>query len=171
MNAATKTKISNLLTAVTAIVVAVQTSIVSPPFTPQSATVIAGILTFVTVLATYIKQTLSADVSTAGKNTTLLIVGLPAVILALGQTLSLFDFGENAYHWISWSISVLAMIINITSKILFPSIFQQEKNEELKTIPTYKTQDSKEILTPEQRSAKIDAEAAEVLKTPKDPNY
>lgn len=140
MNAATKTKLANVLTAVVAIIATVQTSLTAPPFTPENIKIIGGVLAFGSILFTYLKQQLSADVSNSGKNLTLLLIGLPGVLMGAGDLLNLFSFSDAAVHWITWTISVLLMVVTVCSKLLFPSPFQKDKVEELKNIDISKTQ-------------------------------
>jgi hypothetical protein len=140
MNAATQTKWANILTGLVAIIATVQTSLTSPPFSPESIKAVGGILAFSSILFTYLKQKLSAEVSNIGKNLTFLLIGLPAVLMGAGDMLNLFHFSDSAAHWITWLISVLLMIVTVFSKLLFPSEFMKDKIEELKTIDKAKTQ-------------------------------
>jgi hypothetical protein len=141
MNAATKTKIATALTGVTGFIVALQSVPLSvPPFTAESVKLIGGGLAFLSILFTYLKQSLSAEVTNQGKNLTFLIIGLPALLIGTGDFIGLFNIHEPAAHWITWSISSLLMLVNIYSKLLFPSGFQKDKIAELKTVDVAKTQ-------------------------------
>jgi hypothetical protein len=137
---ATQTRWANILTGIVAIVATVQSSLATPPFSPESIKIVGGVLAFSSILFTYLKQKLSADVSNKGKNLTFLLIGLPAVIMGAGDMLNLFEFTNTAAHWITWSISVLLMLVTVLSKLLFPSEFQKDKIEELKTMDKAKTQ-------------------------------
>ncbi len=141
MNAATKTKSATVFTGLVSLIAVLQSVPLSiPPFTVESVKTIGGILAFISILFTYLKQHLSADVTNHGKNLTLLLIGLPALLVGVADFIGLFNIPEPAAHWITWSISALLMIANIYSKLLFPSQFQKDKVEELKTVDKSKTQ-------------------------------
>ena len=125
MNLATKSKIANALTAVAAIIVAAQSFLVSPPFSDQLIFVLGAVLTYLTLIVTTFKQFFAADISDNGAYLTiaLLIVSTFAGGLNL---LDVFEVEAVTAQWIKWGISMLALILNILSKTLFPSVMQKE---------------------------------------------
>lgn len=141
MNAATKTKWATVITGLTGLVVVLQgIPLPIPPFTVENAKMIGGVLTLLSILFAYLKQHLSADVTIKGKNLTLLLIGLPAVLIGVADFIGLFTIPEPAAHWITFGISGLLMLVTTYSKLFFPTDFQKDKNEELKTIDPVKTQ-------------------------------
>lgn len=139
MNPSTQTKLATTVTVLVTIIAVVQTSITVPPFTIEAAKLTGGILAFLSVSLTALKQWLSAEVNTKGVHVTL-VLAAATILAGLGDLLGLFTFSPSVAHWITWSISLGVMIFNILSKILFPSDFQKDKVEELKTIDKSKTQ-------------------------------
>jgi hypothetical protein len=139
MNAATKTKIANAFTAIVALIPAIQTALTSPPLTQQNVVVAGGVLAFLSLFFTAAKQWLSAEVSMKGVTVTMLLSLLP-VLAGIGNLINIFHIPDGVKETINWWISLAAMIINILSKQIFPSQFQTDKNEELKTIDKSKTQ-------------------------------
>jgi hypothetical protein len=141
MNAATKTKIGTILTGVIGLIAAIQSvPLTIPPFTAEGVKLIGGALAFFSIFFTYLKQQFSADITNRGKNLTLMIIGLPALLVGAADFIGLFDINPKASHWITWGVSAALMLVTIYSKLIFPSEFQKDKVEELKSIDTAKTQ-------------------------------
>jgi hypothetical protein len=139
MNAATKTKIANLITAFVSIIAVVQTLLSNPPLTDGEIIVAGTILTYLNLALTAWKQYLSAEVSSTGVRVTIWIA-VAATLTGLANVVNIFHFSDHTSQTIRWLITIAIAVVNILSKQLFPSDFQQDKNEELKTIDKAKTQ-------------------------------
>ena len=139
MNAATKTKLSNITTVLVSLIPAIQTSLSSPPLTQHNVAMIGGVLAVLSLALTSAKQWLSAEVNSNALKVTLLVSLLP-ILTAFGNLIDLFHIADSVKEIINWWISLLAMIVTIISKQLFPSDFQKDKIQELKTVDPAKTQ-------------------------------
>jgi hypothetical protein len=139
MNAALKTRLSNIVTVMVSIIPAIQTSLSSPPLTQHNVVIAGGVLALLSIVFTSAKQWLSAEVNSMAWKVTLVVSAIP-IITAFGNLVNLFQFSDAFKASINWWISLLAMIVTIISKQLFPSEFQKDKVQELKTIDPVKTQ-------------------------------
>lgn len=139
MNAALKTRLSNIVTVLVSIIPAIQTSLTSPPLTQHNVAMAGGILAVVSLVFTCAKQWLSAEVNSNALKVTLLVSLIP-ILTAMGNLINLFHISDPVKDTINWWISLLAMIVTILSKQLFPSQFQKDKQQELKTVEPSKTQ-------------------------------
>lgn len=138
MNAATKTRLSNIVTVLVSIIPAIQTSLTSPPLTQHNVAVTGGILALLSLSLTSAKQWLSAEVNSNAVKFTLLISVIP-ILTAIGNLINLYPISDSVKATTNWWISLLAMIVTIISKQLFPTQFQKDKVQELKTIDTAQT--------------------------------
>lgn len=133
LNPATQTKISTMLTATVTIIAVIQTSLTTPPFTAGSVLIASSILAFASLLLTALKQWLSAEVNSMGVTVTLGIVAVTA-LTGLLNLMNVFHLSDATHNYINWVISVLIAVVNILSKLIFPSIFQKGKIQQLKTV-------------------------------------
>lgn len=131
MNAATKSRWANVITALVSIIAVGQTVVMSPPFTPHTVYVFGIVATYLSLTLTKWKQYLSPDVSKVGENITIWIA-IGATIMGILDLINVFSFSAEVNMWIRWSITVSMTVINIISKQLFPSQLQKEKMQELK---------------------------------------
>jgi hypothetical protein len=138
MNAAIKTRLSNIVTVLVSIIPAIQTSLTSPPLTEPNIAMTGSVLAVLSLVLTSAKQWLSAEVNSNAIKYTLLISLVPA-LAAMGNLVNVFHIPDEIKGTINWWISLLAMVVTIISKQLFPSDFQKDKVQELKTIDPAKT--------------------------------
>lgn len=133
MNLATKSKIANALTAVAAMIVAIQSCIISPPFTTHMVFVLGAVFTYLALAVTTFKQFFASDIS---DNAAYLTIGIVVVSTIAGglNLLDVFEVKPVTAQWIKWGISMLTLMLNILSKTLFPSTMQKEVMTELKEI-------------------------------------
>lgn len=131
MNLAIKTKWANVLTALASVIAIVQTFLTSPPFTPELITTLSIILTYAALLATTWKQYLSPEVSNTGGQVTI-VIAIIATLTGAGDLIGIFHFSDHTGQYIKWGFTVLAAILSIVSKQLFPSIDQKDKMADLK---------------------------------------
>lgn len=133
MNLATKSKIANVLTALAAVIVTVQSFLVNPPFSDHVIFVLGAVLTYLTLVVTTFKQFFSADISDRGAYLTIGILIVSTLAGGL-NLLDVFNVSPVTAQWIKWGISMLALMLNILSKTLFPSMMQKEVMTELQEI-------------------------------------
>jgi hypothetical protein len=138
MNAALKTRLSNVVTVLVSAIIVAQTSLTSPPLTQHNVAMAGGVLAVLSLALTSAKQWLSAEVNSNALKVTLLVSLIP-ILTALGNLIDIFHISDSVKETINWWISLVAMIVAIISKQLFPSEYQKCKNEELKTIDPVKT--------------------------------
>lgn len=131
MNLANKTKWANVLTALASILAIGQTFLTSPPFTTETVATVGAVLVYLTLLATTWKQYLSPEVSNTGGQITIWIAVI-ATLTGLGDLLNIFHFSDHTSQYIKWGFTVLAAILSILSKQLFPSAVQKDKMADLK---------------------------------------
>lgn len=131
MNASSKLRWANILTALASIIAVVQTMLTSPPFTPEQVILWGTVFTYLTLAATSWKQYLSPEVSNTGAQVTLWM----AVAITAGglvDILGVFKFSDKTAMYVKWGITVLVAVINILSKQIFPSASQKSRVEDLK---------------------------------------
>lgn len=131
MNANTKTRVANILTALVSIFAIAQTSLTHPPFTETVVTVGGAILTYLVLTLTAWKQYLSPEISNNGATVTIWIA-VAATITGVADLLGFFKVNEVTASYIKLGVSFLTMVINILSKQLFPSVSQVDNMRELK---------------------------------------
>lgn len=131
MNSAKKTRWANILTAIASILAIGQTFLTNPPFTPAVIATVSVIFVYATLLATTWKQYLSPEVSNTGAYVTIYIAAI-ATVTGLADLLNIFHFSAHTAQYIKWAITVLAAILSILSKQIFPSVIQKQKMGELK---------------------------------------
>ena len=133
MNAALKTRIANILTALAFVFATVQTFLTNPPFTAGTIAVVGAIMTYAVLLTTTWKQYLSPEVTNAGARVTLWIA-LAATLTGVLDMLNVIHFSAIASQYIKWGITVIVAIINILSKQIFPSDMQKDTMHDLKKV-------------------------------------
>lgn len=126
----TKLRIANFLTAIVTIMTIVQTSITSPPLTPETIAIATSFLTYAILVATKFKQYLSPEVNKTGEQVTMWIAIL-ATLTGLLDFIQVVHFGPVLSQYIKLGVSIAVMSINILSKTLFPSNYQDNKMAEL----------------------------------------
>lgn len=131
MNAANKTRLANILTALVTIFALAQTFLTSPPFDPATIAVVTAILTYAVLAATTWKQYLSPEVSTTGAWFTFW-TAVAATLTGLGDLFNVFHFTPHTAQLIKWAITSVVAIINVLSKQIFPSQFQKNNMAHLK---------------------------------------
>lgn len=132
MNAANKLKLSNIFTALVSIVAIIQTMITNPPFTDDQVFTLGAVLTYAALVLTYAKQYFSPEVSDIARKATMWIA-IIATVTGLLDLIKVFHLNDVTEQRIRWIITSVVAILNIISKQLFPSYFQQNKIEQLKT--------------------------------------
>ena len=131
MNAATKTRIANILTALASILAIFQTFLTSPPFSTQSVFVMGAVVTYATLLVTTWKQYLSPEISNAGGNVTI-VIAIAATLTGLLDLFNVFTLSGHTEQMIKWGITVAVAILNILSKQIFPSQSMKDNMKDLK---------------------------------------
>lgn len=131
MNAATKLKWANLLTAIVAILAVLQTFLTTPPFPVEWVFTMGAIVTYLTLALTTWKQYLSPDVSGSGVTVTIWIAVI-ATIGGLADLINIFHIPEQTSQYIRWGITVIVAILNVLSKQIFPSFMQKQRMTYLK---------------------------------------
>lgn len=132
MNQAIKAKWANILTAIVSVVTVLQsTFLTNPPFSEQMIFTLGTVFTFVVLSGTAWKQYLSPDVSQTAVTVTVWYAVI-ATAVGIADLLGAFNLSPQAVQYIKWGISVLATILNITSKQLFPSDKQKDTMASLK---------------------------------------
>lgn len=128
MNAATKTRLSNIITAILPVMAVFQTSLTHPPFSQDAVLIGGAVITYATMLSTAIKQALSAEVNSNVSKFTL----IATAVAGLGDLLNVFQLTDQTQAYIRLGITITVTVVNILSKQLFPSDFQKDKIQELK---------------------------------------
>ncbi len=133
MNAAKKTRVANILTALATVFAVIQTFLTSPPFSPEMISVGTALLTYAVLISTTWKQYLSPEVTDTGVRITIWIA-VVATLTGLLDLMHIVNFSPIVSQYIKWGITVAVAIINILSKQLFPSTLQKENMHDLKKI-------------------------------------
>lgn len=131
MNAATKTRWANILTAIASMLAIFQTFLTSPPFSTDQVFTMGAIVTYLTLVITTWKQYLSPEVSNTGGQVTI-VIAIIATLTGILDLLNVFHMSDKTEQYIRWGITVAAAILNILSKQIFPSRSQKENMQDLK---------------------------------------
>ena len=131
MNANSKIRWANILTAIASIIAIVQTFLTTPPFSTETVFTIGAVLTYVSLLATTWKQYLSPEVASTGTKVTIAIA-IAATLAGLLDLLNVTHFSDQTEQYVRWGITVASAILNILSKQIFPSSEQKETMREAK---------------------------------------
>ena len=131
MNLSQKSKIANILTALTTVFVIAQTFLTTPPFTPDAIALWGAIFTYAVLVSTAWKQYLSPEVSNTAVKVTIYIT-IAATLTGLLSLVNIFHFSDQTSVTIKWVITSIVTLINILSKQLFPSQIQKENMTDLK---------------------------------------
>lgn len=133
MNANSKTHLAAALTTIVTIIAVIQTSLTTPPFNADTVVIAGAILAFLSLSLTALKQYFSAEVNNSGIKVTLWVAGV-TVLGGVGNLINIFHVSDTIQHYITWGISVSMAVLTILSRQIFPSNFQQVKNDELRQI-------------------------------------
>ena len=133
MNAAQKTRIANILTALATVFALGQTFLTSPPFSPSAIAIGTALLTYAVLISTTWKQYLSPEVTNAGARVTIWIAAA-ATLTGILDLMNIIHFSAVVSQYIKWGITVTVAIMNILSKQLFPSDLQKDIMHDLKKI-------------------------------------
>jgi hypothetical protein len=121
MSTSSKSKVVNIFTLLVLALTAFQGLIPTMPLSnPATLTLVSAIVMFLVSALTAWKQALSVEIDNAGIWPTL-IVAIVATIGGLNDLFQVIPFGQNTSQWVRFGITFLTMIINLASKVIWPT--------------------------------------------------
>lgn len=121
MSNSSKTKLTDIFTLLVIVLTTFQGLIPTLPVSDTSViTILSAIIMFLVASLTAWKQLLSVEIRNGGLWPTI-ILGLIATIGGLNDVLNVLTIGQLTGQWIRFGITASLMILNMISKILWPT--------------------------------------------------